>query len=278
MKKTRHNKKRNTGFLYESLIVELTKAIVGQDAKRKSNIINMITDYFAPDTHMCKDLVFYKTLNETNELDPYTAEKLIYEVKKDRNKTVSEKHLFDEQTRLINLINKRLSKNVYLNFVPGYKSLATISQIFNQDISTKNRVLLEKELMQKLTAQFKPIVEEELIQIDSLVFNKFAQKFNNKYNGALLSEQKVLLNKYIFSFSKDTAEFKVYLNEEISRLKEILSIAVSGPVLKEDKSMQESTKKVISFIESFKEKELDRENIQKILEIQELASELENEH
>ena len=278
MKKTRHNKKRNTGFLYESLIVELTKAIVGQDAKRKNNIISMITNYFASDTHMCRDLVFYKTLNETNELDPYTAEKLIYEVKKDRSKIVSEKHLFDEQTRLINLINKRLSKNVYLNFVPGYKSLATISQIFNRDISTKNRVLLEKELMQKLTAQFKPIVEEELVQIDSLVFNKFAQKFNNKYNGALLSEQKTLLNKYIFSFPKDTAEFKVYLNEEISRLKEILNAALLGSILKEDKSMQESTKKVISFIESFKEKEFDRGNIQKILEIQELASELENEH
>lgn len=278
MKKIRHNKKRNTGFLYESLIVELTKAIVAQDAKRKSNIINMITSYFTADTHMCRDLIFYKTLNETRELDPYTAEKLIYEVKKDRCDAVNEKQLFTEQTRLINLINKRLSKNVYFNFVPGYKSLATISQIFSKDISTKNRVLLEKELMQKLTAQTEPLAKEELVQIDNLVFNKFAQKFNNKYNKALLDEQKNLLNKYIFSFSENAAEFKAYLNEEISRLKQALDDSFNLRELKEDKSMHAATKEVVLLIESFKEREFDRDGIQKILEIQELVSELKNEH
>jgi hypothetical protein len=275
MKKIRHNKKRNTAFLYESLIVELTKAIVAQNMERKNNIVNVITGYFAPSTNMCKDLNFYKTLNETNELDPYTAEKLIYEVKKDRSKLIDEKQLFNEQTKLINLINKRLSKNIYLNFVPGYKSLATISQIFNSDISTKNRVLLEKELMQKLTAKYKPETEEEIIQIDNLVFSKFTEKFNNKYGASLLDEQRQLLSKYVFSFADNTTEFKAHLNEEVSRLKSCLHDSLRTSEIQADAHMLESTKKVIAMMESFKERELSRNDIQKILEIQQLVSEIE---
>ncbi len=35
MAKTKHNKKRNTAFLYEALVREMTKAVVSQDKKRK---------------------------------------------------------------------------------------------------------------------------------------------------------------------------------------------------------------------------------------------------
>ena len=46
MKKTRHNKKRNTGFLYETLIKELTKTIVNNDVEKKSKVIFIIKEYF----------------------------------------------------------------------------------------------------------------------------------------------------------------------------------------------------------------------------------------
>ena len=35
VKMKRHNKKRNTAFLYETLVVELTKSIVQKNQKRK---------------------------------------------------------------------------------------------------------------------------------------------------------------------------------------------------------------------------------------------------
>ena len=130
--------------------------------------------------------------------------------------------------------------------------------------------------MQKLTsATDKPKVEQELVQIDNLVFNKFAEKFNDKYNKALLGEQKSLLNKYVFSFSDNAAEFKAYLNEELIRLRESLNGSLSLAEIRQDKGMIESTKRVVSLIESFKEKKIERSDIQKILEIQELVGEIE---
>ena len=40
--KLRHNKKRNTAFLYESLIRELTKAVVKKDDFLKEKMVKMI--------------------------------------------------------------------------------------------------------------------------------------------------------------------------------------------------------------------------------------------
>ena len=40
----KHNKKRNTAFLYESLIKELTVAIVRKDNQRKEIILNLVKE------------------------------------------------------------------------------------------------------------------------------------------------------------------------------------------------------------------------------------------
>ena len=44
--KLRHNKKRNTAFLYESLIRELTKAVVQKNDFLKEKIVKMIKENF----------------------------------------------------------------------------------------------------------------------------------------------------------------------------------------------------------------------------------------
>ncbi len=42
----KHNKKRNTAFLYECLIKEITKAVVRKDSARKESIINIVKEHF----------------------------------------------------------------------------------------------------------------------------------------------------------------------------------------------------------------------------------------
>ena len=44
--KLKHNKKRNTAFLFESLTKELTKAIVNKDEKTKQIILSVIKEHF----------------------------------------------------------------------------------------------------------------------------------------------------------------------------------------------------------------------------------------
>ena len=42
MTKLKHNKKRNTAFLYEALIREATKSILEQDQVKKTTILNIV--------------------------------------------------------------------------------------------------------------------------------------------------------------------------------------------------------------------------------------------
>ena len=277
--KLKHNKKRNTAFLYESLIVELTKAIVNGNTADRDRILETIRAYFKPDTILWEDLQYYKALSESEDLDIYTAEKLIFEVKKDRG-IMDHKRLFVEQSSLINRINKNLSKSVFSNFVPGYRSLATISQIFGADLTTKQRVLLEKELTNLLTTSIgnQASPAKAMVPIDDLSYGVFVQKFNNEYDGSLLNEQKDLLNNYIMSVSDNGRMLRIYLNEELARLKGVLVKAASEQDINQDKNMLQATNNVISIIESFKrEQTISEPMIKKVLKIQDLAKEIQTD-
>ena len=48
----RHNKKRNTAFVYESLIKEITLAILKEDVDRKTKAIDILRKHFAPETSL----------------------------------------------------------------------------------------------------------------------------------------------------------------------------------------------------------------------------------
>ena len=65
MKKLKHNKKRNTAFLYETLVRELTKSIVKKNNQRKEKLMETIKEFFGKDKLLAKELELYKALCET---------------------------------------------------------------------------------------------------------------------------------------------------------------------------------------------------------------------
>jgi hypothetical protein len=169
--------------------------------------------------------------------------------------------IFKEQTALINKINKGLSREVFSNFVPNYKSLATIYQILNPDVSVKHRVLLENNLIQTLSAPQEP-AQKEMAPIDNLVYKTFVKKFNEQYQGKLLERQEHLLSRYIASFHDGGAELKIFEsleNEEI----------------KEDSMLTKSAQRVLTILESYKAAEISEDLVRQVLKMQKLAKELE---
>jgi len=271
----RHNKKRNTAFLYEALIKELTKTIIHKEEGKKTKIVSMIRESFSPKTLLGKELLLYKNLNETHGLDVYTAERLIEETRR-AYFNLNKKDVFNAQTSLIVEINKALSKNVFANFVPSYKNLATIAQIFSTDVPVKDRVLLERKLMSSLTVKggnIKNVSEKNLPHIDGLVYKRVVENFNNKYDGNLLSEQKNLLNHYLMAFNDNGVSLKVFLSEEIGRLKAGLSEALSSEAGSMDDGMKQKAQLVLEKLSGVKNKKIDAKVIHDVLKIQNLLSE-----
>ena len=270
--KLRHNKKRNTAFLYEVLIKELTKNIVSNDHKKKNTILSILKEHYNKDSILYKELQLYKDILDSKELELDTAEKILHEAKRVYWGGLDKEEIFDEQSEVVSKINKNCSKSVYSNFIPNYKDLATIAQIFNDDLTVKKRVLLEKQVVKNMTLQVEE--KETLKPISELAYKTFVKKFNSKYNN-LLDEQQKLLNYYILSPAENNIQLKVYLNEELGRLKEIVGDSLELKEIKADEAMATSTEQVLNLMEGFKQKEIDDDMIKQVLKVQELAREIQ---
>ncbi len=267
-----HNKKRNTAFLFESLMREGTKAIIEKDTKKATFVKNLLLKHFNPSTELKKELDLYNSLKKES-VEEDIAEKYLQEVKI-RYSSLDKKKIFNEQSSLISVINKTLGQGFYNNFIPDYKSIATISQFFNDQTPIKEKILLENSILEDIKKV--ETVKESLQPVDKLLYKTFAKKFNEKYS-SLLSEQKDLLSRYVNSFADSGLELKIFLNEEIERLKEGVKKALSAEEIKFDRDMENKTLEVQKFLSNFKDaKEISKEMLEKILKVQQFVHEVSN--
>ncbi len=269
-KKSRHNKKRNTAFVFEALAREATVAIIKGDEERKAKVVSIVRKHFTGDSLLKKDLECYRSLYENQNIDEVTSKKIVEAVMAAK-RLIDPDGLFKQQTEVIKDINKELSPQTFNNFVPNYKSLATIAKMFNTN-SPKQSVMLEAKIVQGMISNTEV---SKLEPIDSITFATFTKKFNQKYGDTLLREQKELLNQYISSFSSEELEIKIYLNRELGRLKESLEKATDVEEVAADIDMINKTKLVKELLESLSsETTLTETNLLTMLKTQELVKEI----
>ena len=272
--KLKHNKKRNTAFLYEALVKELTKAVVYSDKDKQKVTSSIIKEHFKKNGVLDRELTLYKQVYETSEFPKDAAEKLILRVK-DEHEKLNETDIYNEQSRLIAKVNKLLGFQVYDNFVPQYKTLASLSQLFNKRVEPRSKILLEQELVEKVSSKVEKNAENAPKAIDNLTFNTFLDKFNKTYGGSLISEQKALLTRYIAS-NEDDIDLKVYLNEEIGRIKGELVNMSDSVYAKENSDFASKVKKLQESVEVLKISAIDEKLIKRVMLIQEFLHEVKN--
>jgi len=269
--KIRHNKKRNTAFIYEALVVETTVSILKKDTERQNKSSAILKKHFGRDSVLRKDLECYRSLYERQGLNQETSRRILREATL-QQKLIDPNGLFAAQTEVIKDINTELSPQVFNNFVPNYKYLATIAQLFSNKTSPKAKIMLENKIIQDI--QLSDETSDILSNLDNVVLNKFIEKFNKKYDSELLSEQKELLSYYISSFVDNALELKIFLNEELPRLKEKLTHATQSGLIGEDKTMIDNTKKIVEAINEFSKEEFNDQMLLTILKTQSLVKEI----
>jgi hypothetical protein len=270
----KHNKKRNTAFLYETLVRELTITVVNKDIPRKRKIVSIMKEFFSRDTTLGLELELYRTLYETTDVNEMTAEKLLLEVKR-VYMALNQEEVFAQQSQLIGTINRELGKSTFNTFVPNYKDLATIAQIFDSRTTIKRRTLLENKVLRKMHTAPEPLTESAK-PIDNVVYKTFVKKFNDQYSQTLREEQNNLLSAYIVSFSDNGVALKMFLNEELARLKNVVGTARNLNEIANDDNMLTKTNKVMETLDGFSQRQIDREMLMQIMKIQELAAEINN--
>lgn len=272
MTKFKHNKKRNPAFLYEVLVQELAKSVKGKNDPLRQGILSTLKEFFHKETNIGKELKIYRAILGTKDVDELIGEKILREAKRAHDQ-IDKAKLAEEQNNLFFKL-KKIVPNVFSNFVPNYKDLASVAQIFNQETSIRTRVLLENEILGKMTSK---LLKEEtkLVPIDNLVMNSFIKKFNEQYK-ELHEEQKTLLNKFITSFVDNGLPLKVFLNEEIKRLKIEITNSLTLKEFVEDPMMLEHGKSVLKLLESFASTPIDDKLVSQVIKVQNLIREIKS--
>ena len=269
----KHNKKRNTAFLYESLVKELTKAVVRQEEAKKKTIITLIKESFKKGSPLNEDLDLYKSILENKDkMTKDFTDRFLVETKKDYN-SVDRKSVFNAQTKLISQINQQLGASVFNNFVPNYKDIATVGSWFQDTKSNaKSRLIIETKVKSLLVPSVKE--EKEMKHIDNLTYKTFVGKFNDTYKNSLKENQKSLLTNYITSFSDNGLGLKSFINEEVGSLKLQLSQKLSEGKDTIGEERHEKLSKVSVILEDFTKYPLDENMVKKLFFIQDLMGEI----
>jgi len=269
--KIKHNKKRNTAFLYESLIKEVTKAVLRNDKEIRTKALKIIKENFTKGSILGKELDLYNTLLESKNLNKDFANRLMIETKKDYD-NLDRKAVFNQQTKLIKSINEAFSKEVFANFISNYRDIASVGQFFqSSDAGPKKRLLIEDNVMRLITSKEK-LDETKVKHIDKLTYRTFVDKFNSTYKETLKEEQKQLLTNFIVSFSDNGLGLKSFLNEEIGRLKQQLNKRVENKNLPHH--LIERTQKVVDKLDVFSKVPITEQMVQDIFYIQDLVGEM----
>jgi hypothetical protein len=272
--KMKHNKKRNTAFLYECLLKELTKSIVHNDFDKKNKVIKIIKEFFHKESTLKQDLDIYRSIVESKKMSKEFAQRFLTEIKKDFN-DLNRKDVFNQQTRLINTINETLSPAAFANFLSNYKDIASVGAFLNSKLKARPRLIIEAKIIRLLTKE-KPIVNE-MKHIDNLTYKTFVNKFNQTYEKTLRKEQKDLLTNYIVSFSDNGLGLKSFLNEEITRLKTEVGLLSENQKNAKNNAITPKLKQVYSKLQSFSKFPITEDLVRDVFYIQDLVYEVKKQ-
>jgi len=129
----RHNKKRNTGLVYEFLARCIAQSIVENEEDRREKALKIVNEHFRKGTELYREFRLFNALIATTVSNESVANSILQEAKNAARNYDSSK-LDHEKSLLIRSINYKLNKNgdFYSQNVPEYTQYATVQQLLNE--------------------------------------------------------------------------------------------------------------------------------------------------
>ena len=230
MKKIKHSKFKNTGFIFELLVRQITSEIMSSS---KSVAELILKEHFNAKKELSKELKLYQFLINEKYNSEVKAERFIDTIL-DARKQLDEKKLIKEKYNLIKQLKETYNIDDFIKSpISNYKTLASIYKIFEvvstneqfdpTDIVSSRFTIAENIInssIQNKEARIKDVVLEEYKKQDedlrAISYKMLVESFNNKYKN-LTEEQKLLLREYINNIN-NTGKLNEYISTEIVKL------------------------------------------------------------
>ncbi len=271
----RHNKKRNSGLLYEFLVRTISRAIVENDESKARTSKSILRKYFKMGTELHREYRLINALVNVSVGSETIAHAVLEEARRAAQQMNSDT-LKEEKNNLIREINYLLGQNeIYTESVENYKDYASAASLIKYwrnekslDISTV--VKFEKVLIENLS---RPVGEDaELTQdpnIDNLVVKVATEKLQNKYNEKFTNEQTSLLRAY--AVLQDFEKCSDIISEVCNEAKSLLEIETE----KADDFLGGKIERAMKNIDELSIRGVCDETITKTLQVMDLKIELE---
>jgi hypothetical protein len=232
MKKIKHSKFKNTGFLFELLVRQITSEVMSSS---KSVAEKLLKEHFNSKQELSKELKLYQYLINEKYNSESKAEQFINTILEARKK-IDEKKLTKEKYNLIKEIKETYNLDEFIKSpISNYKTLASIYKIFETvvtdtqyeptDIVSARFTIAENIInssIQNKDIKLKDAVLEEYRKQDddlrAVSYKLLVESFNNKYSN-LTNDQKGLLREYINNIN-NTGKLSEYVSNEVTKLVE----------------------------------------------------------
>lgn len=283
MRKIKHSKFKNTGFLFELLTRQVTLEIINGTEEKAKGIIK---EFYGKGTEMSKELRLFNLLINEKYNSEAKAEKFIDAILEAHTK-IDYKSLQREKYNLVKSIKENFEiKNFLSSPVTNYKILASIHKLFEgkkndildvkdvfdskltlvEHISSNSPTLKEKE--DKLVEEYRK--QEKDLRL--LTYKILVETFNKKYTN-LNDDQKGLLREYINNVN-NTSKFNEYFEKEL--IKTITSLHEMYKGMK-DKITKIKLKETINVLKKQKVgKKITDEQVSALMMSYELIKEINN--
>jgi hypothetical protein len=230
MKKIKHSKFKNTGFIFELLVRQITSEIMSSN---KSIAEKILKEHFNSKKELSKELKLYQYLINEKYNSEAKAEKFIDTICEAR-KRLDEKKLIKEKYNLVKEIKETYNLDEFIKSpISNYKTLASIYKIFEEvttdeqydptDIVSSRFTIAENIInssIQNKEVKIKDAVLEEYRKQDedlrAISYKMLVESFNSKYKN-LTQEQKGLLREYINNIN-NTGKLLEYVSDEATKL------------------------------------------------------------
>lgn len=227
MKKIKHSKFKNTGFLFELLTRQITLEILNNSTDEPAREI--VKEFFNGKTQLSKELRLYNLLINEKYNSENKAEKFIDAILEARTK-LDERKLGSEKYKLVKAIKENFDISQFLSSpVTNYKVLASIHKLFeakkNDVTNIKDAFDSKYTLVEHVstntskTGKGKDMVIEtyktQEKDLRLLTYKILVETFNKKYTN-LNPSQKSLLREYINNVN-NTSKFGDYYKSELKK-------------------------------------------------------------
>jgi hypothetical protein len=279
----RHNKKRNTGLLYEFLVQTISDAILEENDEKRKVTHTIVKKAFSKNTELFKEFRLFHSLFAHTVQSESVADSIL-EAAKQASKRYDRKKLDHEKSILIRNINHRINdKKFYDKRINEgeYRIYATIQTLLNEwrsdEVGDIVRVAQYEQILKEwlLTEKRVTALDEEAIKSsDPLVEKLMTKKLNEKYKNNLTVEQANLVKSYVFENSNElvVGQLKTIKENTLNEINSYLE-AESGKNSYLDNKLTRAKELILS--ESV-EDTIDDEKIEKFLDIAKLKYELRN--